>query len=208
VSQAAQQQSTTIAKQRRQAQQERILDAARAEFIKSGFHAASMATIAETAGMSPGLIYRYFKNKNAIILAIIEGQLDIARQRIRDLRGTDDLCAGMLANFDAKGPDTRNVISAALFLEMSAEATRDAEIANAMTKFDREVRSELAAWLQRSRGGDTTSAEDGRLCERALALMLVFAGLKVRKAIEPGLDREVLAEALTTLFEAVGETKD
>ena len=30
-----------------------------------------MAAIAEVAGMSPGLIYRYFDSKNAIILAII-----------------------------------------------------------------------------------------------------------------------------------------
>ena len=40
-----------------------ILDAAKKCFIEHGFHAASMANIAETAGMSPGLIYRYFENK-------------------------------------------------------------------------------------------------------------------------------------------------
>src|SRR3546814_5115905 len=51
------------------AQRERILCAAQKCFVEHGFHAASMASIAETAEMSAGLIYRYFENKNAIILA-------------------------------------------------------------------------------------------------------------------------------------------
>ena len=53
-------------------QRARILDAAQRCFVESGFHAATMAKIAETAGMSAGLIYRYFESKNAIVLAIIE----------------------------------------------------------------------------------------------------------------------------------------
>ena len=56
---------------RAQTQCERILNAAKHCFIKYGFHAASMANIADAAKMSAGLIYRYFANKNSIILAII-----------------------------------------------------------------------------------------------------------------------------------------
>jgi len=37
-------------------QKERVLTAARASSVDGGFKAAGMATIAETAGMSPGLI--------------------------------------------------------------------------------------------------------------------------------------------------------
>ncbi|MGD8359415.1 MAG: helix-turn-helix domain-containing protein, partial [Lysobacterales bacterium] len=73
---------------RKQAQRERILSAAQACFVESGFHAASMANIAETAEMSPGLIYRYFESKNAIILAIIDKQLTVLRRRIRELHST------------------------------------------------------------------------------------------------------------------------
>ena len=68
------------------AQRERILDAAQKCFVSHGFHAAGMALIAETANMSPGLIYRYFDSKSTIILAIIERQgkglpLKLARLR-------------------------------------------------------------------------------------------------------------------------------
>jgi len=44
-----------------------ILAAAEGCFVTSGFHAASMADIATAAGVSMGLLYRYFANKEAII---------------------------------------------------------------------------------------------------------------------------------------------
>lgn len=59
---------------RAQVQRTRILDAARTCFAERGFHAASIAAIAEAAGMSQGLIYRYFTNKAAIVHAIVDEQ--------------------------------------------------------------------------------------------------------------------------------------
>jgi len=58
-------------------QRERILDAAEACFIRHGFHAASMAHIAQTADMSAGLIYRYFDGKAAIVKASKPSSSDI-----------------------------------------------------------------------------------------------------------------------------------
>ena len=46
--------NTTKAQARAEAQHERILSAAQQCFIEHGFHAASMASIAETAEMSAG----------------------------------------------------------------------------------------------------------------------------------------------------------
>ena len=190
--------------QHKQAQRARILAAAQGCFIRSGFHNASMATIAETAGISPGLIYRYFDNKNAIILAIIDQQLGTAQRRIRDMRSTDDLCAGLIAYFNAHDTDPEGSMSAALFLEMAAEATRDPEIARAVSRFDRAVRAEFVDWLQRQpeqggRGLDLPAAE-----ERALSLMLLIEGLKVRKLREPELDCGLLRRSLTDLVRAIG----
>ena len=63
---------TSKAQDRAEMQRNRILDAAQHCVIEHGFHAASMASIADTAGMSAGLIYRYFENKSAIILECIK----------------------------------------------------------------------------------------------------------------------------------------
>lgn len=54
----------TDAETRRQ----QIVDAASACARRSGFHGASMAEIAQTAGLSVGQIYRYFENKEASTL--------------------------------------------------------------------------------------------------------------------------------------------
>src|SRR5207302_10870501 len=64
-----------------------ILDAALVCFAKRGFHQASMHDISAEAGISVGLIYRYFENKDAVISAMadahkkeIQELLDRARQ--------------------------------------------------------------------------------------------------------------------------------
>src|SRR6201747_3033356 len=49
-----------------------ILKAAMICFAKRGFHQTSMQNISEEAGISVGLIYRYFISKEAVISAITE----------------------------------------------------------------------------------------------------------------------------------------
>ena len=58
--------------ERRDHQVQRILEAAKACFVRSGFQGASMHQICGEAGMSPGALYRYFPSKEAIIEAICE----------------------------------------------------------------------------------------------------------------------------------------
>ena len=58
--------------ERRDQQVQRILDAAKICFVRSGFQGASMQQICAEAGMSPGALYRYFSSKEAIIEAICE----------------------------------------------------------------------------------------------------------------------------------------
>ena len=51
---------------------EQILTAAMVCFAKRGFHQASMHDISAEAGISVGLIYRYFENKDAVISAMAD----------------------------------------------------------------------------------------------------------------------------------------
>lgn len=188
---------------RTRAQRERILAAAQTCFVRSGFHAASMAMIAETAGMSPGLIYRYFDNKSAIILAIIEQELANVRCKIQQMPAAEDLAEGIVAHFEEHDTGGADSMSSALFLEMSAEATRDPQIAAALKRFDEAVRSELIEWLGRSErhGGHGLTAGIAR--ERVLLLLCLVEGLKVRKAREPDLDRGLLRRSLNFVIDAL-----
>jgi TetR/AcrR family fatty acid metabolism transcriptional regulator len=49
-----------------------VLEAATAVFAKLGFHKARMDDIAEEAGVSKGVLYFYFKSKDAIIEALLK----------------------------------------------------------------------------------------------------------------------------------------
>src|SRR5438128_8034262 len=49
-----------------------ILDAALVCFARRGFHQTSMHDISAEAGISVGLIYRYFENKEAVISALAD----------------------------------------------------------------------------------------------------------------------------------------
>jgi AcrR family transcriptional regulator len=188
---------------RAEAQRTRILEAAKQCFIERGFHAASMANIAETADMSAGLMYRYFENKSAIVLAIIEEQLAKFRRDIAALGSVGDLGTAAIRHVEqwrARDPD---IVSPALFLEMSAEGTRDPAIAEAIRASDRQTGEELVAWLrQRAWQGGAGLTEDEATVQ-GLLLRCLFEGLAVRTVREPDLDREVLARAVRAFFERV-----
>ena len=52
---------------------QRIIKSARREFKKCGFEKASMRSIASSANMTVGNLYRYYKNKEDLYGAIIGG---------------------------------------------------------------------------------------------------------------------------------------
>lgn len=195
--------SETNAAARTRAQRERILAAAQSCFVESGFHAASMATIAQTAGMSPGLIYRYFENKNAIILAIIEQQLTVARGRIRDLHSSKNLSRRIVDYFEEQEPQDEHSMSYALYLEISAQATRDPQIAEALRRYDVAVSSELGDWLRRSMGERGLDLSNNVISTRALMLLSLIEGLKLRGAREPELDRRMLRNTLDDILDSL-----
>src|SRR5690554_7992017 len=74
-----------------------ILDAAGACFARRGFHAASMAEIARTFGMSAGHIYNYFASKEAIIQALVERDLETALDHLDELRSAAEIQHAMVA---------------------------------------------------------------------------------------------------------------
>jgi len=168
------------AAQRVQAQKERILSAAHSCFVDSGFNAASMATIAETAGMSPGLIYRYFESKNAIILAIIEQQLTDARRRIRELHSSENLAKRIVDYIADPNSEKDNLMNSALYLEITAQASRDPQIAEALRRYDQTVCSELSDWLSRRKEDGGYGLPQSVVNSRALMLLCLIEGIKLR----------------------------
>ncbi|NKJ20951.1 TetR/AcrR family transcriptional regulator [Dyella sp. SG609] len=197
---------TTLSPRARE-QRERILAAAQHCFVKYGFHAASMANIAEAAAMSAGLIYRYFPNKSSIVLAIIERQSEMELEDIRALGASTDPVDALMECFvewSRPRPDMR-IMNAALFLETSAEATRDKQVATAIHHADELACTEFRQWLEKpaEEGGIGMSPAISE--RRSLALMLLVEGLAVRAARDPKLDTELLREALAEVVHKLME---
>jgi len=184
---------------RADAQRRRILAAAQMCFAERGFHAASMASIAETAEMSPGLIYRYFAGKAEIIQGIVKQQLALMAADLEARRGQLTDLPGLLLESYGQCADARGEkvgLEPGLVLEIAAEASRDPLIAEAMQELDRTLQTRIQRWLATpvSEGGVGVPKEE--VPARALALRLVIDGLKMRQAHEPEPDLDLLRQAL------------
>lgn len=59
-----------------------LLDAAARLMDRKGFHSVSMQALADEAGVSVGLIYKYFSNKEDLLLAVIVNVLDAFSARV------------------------------------------------------------------------------------------------------------------------------
>jgi AcrR family transcriptional regulator len=185
-------------------QRERILDAAEACFIASGFHGASMAQIASTADISAGLIYRYFKNKSAIVKAIIDRHLESESVRVIDrLNATDDMVDELLEVFECYRARKDPKMNAALMLELTAESTRDPKLMQIVRSKDRVVGTSLRNMIRRSAAaqGVRLSASAARM--RAVLLQCLVEGLIMRSIRDPALRRTALRPSIKLLVVAL-----
>lgn len=55
---------------------ERIMTAAKAEFLEKGYEKASIRTIAAAAGITSAALYRHFADKEAMFAALVQPTLD------------------------------------------------------------------------------------------------------------------------------------
>jgi AcrR family transcriptional regulator len=182
-------------------QRERILDAAELCFIQSGFHAASMVHIAKTAGMSAGLIYRYFDSKSAIVKAIIERHLESdLHKMIGRLNSAEDLSQIILQLFESWRRRDDPKMNPVLMLELATESTRDPKIARAVRSKDRAIGERLAQSLCRSARSRGARLPAATARSRAVMLHCLVEGLALRVVRDPKLRRAALQPALDAII--------
>ena len=61
----------------------RILDSAVKVFAHEGFFKAKVSQIASEAGVAPGTVYLYFKNKEDLLISIFEDRMQDVNSRFR-----------------------------------------------------------------------------------------------------------------------------
>ena len=70
--------------------QEKIVNAALQLFAKNGFDGTSTSKVAKEAGVSEGLIFRHFGNKEGLLNAIMKLGRDRSESHIQSILGKDD----------------------------------------------------------------------------------------------------------------------
>ncbi len=184
---------------RDQARRGEILDAASRCVVRHGFHAASMAEIAGEAAMSVGQIYRYFASKEAIVHALVERIVDsrVAWIETHDLVRThlpSELARRLTT---AEGPQHRE--EKVLMMEVTAEATRNPEVARVLRSADERLR-DTAAELIRQAFPEIIGSE---LMARLELIAALAEGTAMRRITGITRDQERLSEVYRHVFEAV-----
>lgn len=193
----------------REAQEERILNAAMTCFIRSGFRGASMNEICSEAGMSPGALYRYFPSKEAIIETIAAMHRRQSAEILdRMLQSSDiidaitqvgiDHVRKMSLNDSGPGPADS---SARLFVEVRAEAMRNETVAATCELHEGLMREKLLAALEAAKArGEINPIAEMELVVVSLAAM--GEGIIMRNFPSQG----VPVEALEPVFRALAES--
>ena len=184
---------------------EEIVAAATACFLEKGFHKTSVQDIAGRAGLSMGLLYRYFPSKEAIIEAAATTAGREAREHIEQFAQATELVDGirqlaltLIAAAAIPGYQ-------ALLAEVHAESFRSPTLR-------RMEQQDLAAMRQAVSSALRQHQQAGRLLAGvdtlALATVILAAieGLCVHLELDPALDAQLqqrTIEMLTRLFLSV-----
>lgn len=70
---------------------QQILDAARVCFVRKGFHQTSMQDVFTESGLSAGAVYRYFKGKDELVMALATTAAGDIRARMLEIIEGDPL---------------------------------------------------------------------------------------------------------------------
>lgn len=186
---------STTPSDRALARRQQVLDAAADAFRRRGFHAASMAEIAKTAGMSPGHIYNLFENKDDIIAAIVERDCEEVLVRIAEFQQEGDLLEKMLAGTEQAIDEHSQVAKSALQLEVLAEAGRNPKLAVVVRQSQALVNRKAQELIRQSLGEQADQLPPSEIEGRALLLGALFNGLTALSVRDPALSQQVPAMA-------------
>src|SRR5712672_1595390 len=107
-----------------------ILDAALVCFAKRGFHQTSMHDISAEAGISVGLIYRYFENKEAVISAMADRHKKEISDMLQRAKQAPTLLESLEILFTAHCCEEETRVVSAFIVDLYAEASRNPRVAD------------------------------------------------------------------------------
>ncbi|MGW0180694.1 TetR/AcrR family transcriptional regulator [Nocardia sp. NPDC003345] len=181
---------------------QQILDAARVCFVRKGFHQSSMQDVFTESGLSAGAVYRYFKSKDELVMALATTAAGDIRTRMLEIIEGDPLPtpAELIAHLTEwihgqSGPDGRirlapQAWSLALTDEQAAVPVRETLGGIRSMWHEYAGRMRAAGWLP----------ADSDLDAVAAALFGLLPGFVLQHLLMGDLDRDRYIRGVDTLF--------
>jgi AcrR family transcriptional regulator len=165
-----------------QAQKERIQEAAKKAFRECGFHNATMRKIAEYAGVSQGLAYRYFKNKDAIIETIIVEEKQKTRIFLAELKDFDDFINNSIFYLKMLFEPTEipDCMDPVIYVELRSEANRNPEMERIIRAWDNDDMDQFMDFITRCYKQEGRSISTEALHCKMSLIAAIFDGFAVR----------------------------
>jgi AcrR family transcriptional regulator len=130
-----------------------ILQAAMACFAKRGFHQTSMHDISGEAGISVGLIYRYFQNKEAVISAMADEHKAEVNEWLERARQAPTLLDALEIVFTSHCTENTPQVISAFVVDLFAEASRNPRVADLLRDVSRTAMEGVTDLIARSPEG-------------------------------------------------------
>lgn len=137
-----------------------IIDALRAEMSEVGFARASTRSIAERAGLAPGLVHYHFQDKEEILLALVEQMISDAEARFAKLSVEATTPVERLRAFVESRVgfgSERDDESVKLWVNLIADAAGSANVRQRLAAWLATEHKRLTSWM-REAGSDAASA--------------------------------------------------
>lgn len=176
----------------------RVLDATVKCVQNNGFHSTSMSEIANEANISIGIIYRYFENKEAIIEALVEQEIEERNIKFDKLNNTPD--EELIRTFLKLIPEVVERASmcdvANIGLEIMSEAARNARVANIVKKAEQHSSNAAKAVLKRI----APNLDNEHIDAYSDFFQIFFDGMMVFSVIKPNFNKKLISEIVVDML--------
>jgi AcrR family transcriptional regulator len=195
---------------------EELLDAAARCFAHGGFHATTVAEISLEAGCSPGLLYRYFAGKEALVAALVEREAQRTVAALEAVRDSADMLDALDRAAIVSVGDWDDARAASLHVQIVAEAARgqSAAVTESVRRTYTDIIAALADTLRVAQEAGVVD-EDLDVAVTARLLVAIVNGLVMLRAAGVGADeappkdaaRAVLARILRPAAATEGQPR-
>jgi AcrR family transcriptional regulator len=188
-----------------------ILGAAFTCIAKRGFHQTSMHDISAEAGISVGLIYRYFENKEDVITGMADMRKRVLGELMERARQAPTLLEALEIVFTAHCCETSPQLQSAFVLDLYTEASRNPRLAALVRDIVKNAMDGVTDLIARSPEAKSlphglTPREMTELIFATSRGMLVVDVLETER--DPGKRREIQMKVIRRLWRLLFQPED